>query len=275
MHYQFFFATHSNHLLDLVLDYEDTAVYSVHKHLDSSQNDELDGRFIVEAEDYGSEKSLGYLGVRNSSVYLTNCTIWVEGVTDRWYIRKYLSLIPDEMGVKRFIEDLHYSIVEYGGSNIIHWSFLLKEEHPINVDRLCGKAFVVVDKDERKEKRERQEELEKILGNRLKVLPVREIENLLSPSVLKSVVQEYALKNENTTSFDNFKQSDYHDIRLARFIDDRISIKHKFAGDYDVLNGKKLFCERSLPHLISWQDLSQDAQALALEIAQFIKNSNT
>jgi len=156
-----------------------------------------------------------------------------------------------------------------------HWSFLPGEPHPINVDRLCGKAFVIMDKDESERKMKWQERVRAIIGERLIILPVREIENTLSPSVLKLVVREYALKSEDTDSFDGFGQADYSDVRLAPFIDNKIAIKHKFAGDYDVLTGKTKFCERALPHLNSWDDLSEDAQNLALEIAEFIRGSNT
>ena len=67
---------------------------------------------------------LDSLGVRNSSVFLSNCTIWVEGITDRKYIKKYLDLYLKEKGLlNRYQENLHYSFLEYAGSNIEHFSF--------------------------------------------------------------------------------------------------------------------------------------------------------
>jgi hypothetical protein len=42
--------------------------------------------------------------------------------------------------------DTHYSFVEYSGANIVHWSFLDKCSG-IDVDRLCGKLFLVSDRD--------------------------------------------------------------------------------------------------------------------------------
>ena len=91
-----------------------------------------------------------YLGVQNSSVFLSNCTIWVEGITDRHYVKHFLDLHKkenkDDPDICDFNEDYHYSFVEYGGNNITHWSFLDKEETPINVEKLCGRLFLLADK---------------------------------------------------------------------------------------------------------------------------------
>ena len=37
------------------------------------------------------------LGVRNSSVFLANSTIWIEGITDRLYLKKYMEVYQREM----------------------------------------------------------------------------------------------------------------------------------------------------------------------------------
>ncbi len=42
---------------------------------------------------------LASLGVKPSSVYLANCTIWVEGITDRLYITKYMEKYLVEFSV--------------------------------------------------------------------------------------------------------------------------------------------------------------------------------
>ena len=271
-HYQFFFSTHSNHLLDLSLDYDETATYSVHKTIPESEDDEVIAKFIIESEDYGSEQSLAYLGVRNSSVYLSNCTIWVEGVTDRWYIRTFLSLIPESINFKNYIEDLHYSIVEYGGSNITHWSFLNKEEKPINVERLCGKAFLIADKDTKKDKR--HTELETILGDRLVILPVQEIENLLSPEVLLKVAESYLQKNDTQLTWKSFTEHKYKNEKLGKFLDYHTPMKHTFAENPGTVTDKVGFCKRAKEHITKWEDLSEDAKNLTLSIVDFIKSQN-
>src|SRR5690606_38667289 len=138
--------THSNHLLDLTLDIQHVSVYTF------KRNGDLDGvpQFVFENVDNDSSEVLRLLGVRNSSVFLTNCTIWVEGITDRIYLRRYLELYISRLNRKIFKEDIHYSFVEYGGSNITHWSFLSESDESIPniiVDRLCGKLFLITDRD--------------------------------------------------------------------------------------------------------------------------------
>src|SRR5581483_5520307 len=96
----------------------------------------------------GGAVVLTELGVHNSSVLLTNATIWVEGITDRLFIRHFLGILQKELPAsQRVREDVHFSFVEYGGSAIDHWSFLCaRNETPrIDVTRLCGKLFLIAD----------------------------------------------------------------------------------------------------------------------------------
>jgi predicted ATP-dependent endonuclease of OLD family len=67
---QFFFTTHSNHFLDLTLETDKISVYHFNKTKDL--------KFEVKNKVHGDENILKSLGVRNSSVFLSNCTIWVE-----------------------------------------------------------------------------------------------------------------------------------------------------------------------------------------------------
>lgn len=73
----------------------------------------------------GDQSILDELGAQPSSVFLSNKSIWVEGITDRLYLREYLRILqlgfpPDD----RIVEDVHYIIAKYGGGNVIHWNFL-------------------------------------------------------------------------------------------------------------------------------------------------------
>ena len=57
------------------------------------------------------------LGYRPSDILQSNAVIWVEGPSDRTYIKHWLSLLEPE---HPFIEGIHYSIMFYGGSNRSH-----------------------------------------------------------------------------------------------------------------------------------------------------------
>ena len=94
------------------------------------------------------ESVLKELGVNNSSVFLTNATLWVEGITDRKYIRTYLDKYQlMNFGKLVYEEDIHYSFVEYAGSNLAHWSWSNNDPDKINASKICSKALIIADKD--------------------------------------------------------------------------------------------------------------------------------
>jgi ABC-type dipeptide/oligopeptide/nickel transport system ATPase component len=61
---------------------------------------------------------LGDLGYRAADILQSNCVIWVEGPSDRIYIRRWIELIDESL-----VENLHYSIMFYGGKLLNHLSF--------------------------------------------------------------------------------------------------------------------------------------------------------
>lgn len=286
--FQFFFTTHSNHFLDVTLDFDNISIFSVKKELDNTQNEEKIPSFIIKNLSEGDTNALELLGVRNSSVFLSNCTLWVEGVTDRHYLRYFLDLYKeehkDDSAYFDFKEDYHYSFVEYGGNNITHWSFLDKEDKPINVEKLCGRLFLLADKDQGKE--ERQEQLKETLGeDRVYILDCNEIENLVNQDVLLKIVKNYEklkdgdpLENINT----RFKYDDYKKERLGSFIE-RTIIKNmefkKRRGNYQAESGtisdKSSFLEKFKLYTRNWNDLSPEAQLITKKIYNFIKENNS
>jgi hypothetical protein len=277
--HQFFFTTHSNHFLDLTLDYEDISIYAFNKKLDDQQS--TIPTFEVSNVSHASNRPLELLGVRNSSVLLTNCTIWVEGITDRKYLQHYLEMYQKEMQlsgeIKNLQEDTHYSFVEYKGANITHWSFL-DAECSINVDRLCGKLFLITDKDSagEKSKKERHEKLKLKLGDRYYCLKVREIENLLKPEILKKIIREY---EKEEIEIEPFSHADYKSQPLGEYIEKKLlKGQKKRSGGYAAASGtisqKIDFCEKAISHIKVFDDLSSEAQRLTKKIAEFIVNRN-
>ncbi len=273
--FQFFFTTHSNHFLDITIDYDDISIYAFKKELVDKT-----ATFNIENLSKGDANALELLGVRNSSVFLSNCTIWVEGITDVGYLRHYLDIYikenPDDHAVHDIKEDYNYSFVEYGGNNITHWSFLDKEERPLNVERLCGKLFLIVDKDEGKN--ERHEELKIFLGDRLHVLGSREIENLVSEEILLEIVGEHEKGLENIKT--DISYEDYKNKPLGKFIDEEMIMdeEKKVIKSYGTSSGtiryKNTFLKKAKKHTVKWDDLTEDAQNLVREMYEFILKSN-
>ncbi|MGC4013429.1 MAG: AAA family ATPase [Luteolibacter sp.] len=295
-HHQYFIATHSNHLLDLTLEFDDISIYTLSREEELNESDITQAKFEISLVSSHDFRALEMLGARSSSVFLSNCTIWVEGITDRRYLTHYLHLYVEHLereageGESRpFLprQDLHYLFVEYSGGNITHWSFLDKVKDPILVERLCSKAMLITDKDKNKD--ERHETLKKNLKEDYYCLDCSEIENLLTPSVLRKVLVGYG---EDEISIRGFTQKQYAGKKLGRFLEGRLKTK-KRQGSYFMASGtvsdKLKFCELAIEAMplreqlssagiedeaFEFDQLSDEAQQLTIKLYDFIKAQN-
>lgn len=291
---QFFIATHSNHILDMTLDMDQLSVYTFRKKIEpSTENGPQKTIFIIKNINNDDNHVLSLLGVKNSSVFLSNCTIWVEGITDRLYIRKFFEIYQREKqkkGEPIFREDIHYSFVEYGGANITHWSFLdeyneSKEKDPpksINVEKLCGRLFLIADKDSPK-REPRHKSLEKCLGKeRYYPLECREIENVLNEEVILSVISQYEKKtiDETIEIVGNIKSKDYFNKYLGVYIEKKLGDKktHNYISTKSkALTDKVNFCKRALQCIDSIDNyqLPAGARTICEKIYAFVKQENS
>ena len=265
--HQYFFTTHSNHFLDLTLDYQQISIYKF-----NSSNDDIK---IVEQVNSGDENILQELGVKNSSVFLTNATIWVEGITDRLYIRKFLELYQLNKDIK-IQEDLDYSFVEYGGNNITHWSFLDSEIPPILVDRLCGKLILITDKDGER-KLARKTKLKEKLQDRYECLSCLEIENILSHSTLEKAIRGFPKDREFILPINiNRKYHNFKNFKIGSYIKENLKPRNTY---HDAKNGslnssKKLdFCRNATKTMVK-EDMTKLAVELAEKIYSFVLSQN-
>lgn len=266
--HQYFLTTHSNHFLDLTLDYEDVSLFTFNK-------DDNTKKVEIKLVSPGDEAMLQLLGAQNSSVFLSNASVWVEGITDRLYLRKYLEVYQEDKNIK-ISEDTDYSFVEYGGDNITHWSFLNQEEYPINIDKLCAKSILIADSDGDK-KMERKSELQASLGNRYKLLSVREIENTLSFEVIANVLEEYELRNKNSefimptfstrTAFKKTGLGSF--IQSQIFKNQRSKRKGGYKADSGTVKDKVAFCKKAISY-INKENITEEALDLAKFIYEFV-----
>ena len=177
---QVFLTTHSNHFLDLTYDYpHDVAIYSF---------EEADKEHFQITNISNQSLILDLLGIRNSSVFLANCVIWTEGVTDRIILRKLMELDSEF----NLIEDKHYAFAEYGGGNLENFDFVeVEKSHGANVSALSRTNFLIADNDgEKSGKRfERRQRLRTILGEDNFFDDHVEIENLIPYRVWEVVLR--------------------------------------------------------------------------------------
>ncbi|WP_098829621.1 AAA family ATPase [Bacillus thuringiensis] len=295
-HHQFFFTTHSNHFLDMTLDMDRISIYKFQKKLgehSGNPTEELDATFSIENVSNENKSVLQELGVRNSAVLLSNCTIWVEGITDRLYIRRFLKVFQEfHPDLQEFKEDIHYSFVEYSGGNITHWSFLDDDETEtneghtsMNAEKICSTLFLITDKDG-DDKRPRQEKLKAFLGDRYYCLECKEIENILSEDILREVIAEYEKGTSKTEESPlehlinkDFTQEDYKNEPLGTYIDSLFPEgDRKRRGSYAAKSGtivnKIDFCKKSINHISTYGQLSEEAKKLSQVLYDFIKANN-
>ncbi|MCC0659234.1 AAA family ATPase [Clostridioides sp. ZZV14-6154] len=288
---QVFFTTHSNHFLDITLDTDKISVYRFNKVMGEKNNfGEIRPLFNIENSLNKENSILSDLGASNSSMLLSNCTIWVEGITDRLYIKKYLQLYQnykkkEDEFFKVFDEDIHYSFVEYSGGNITHWNFVedinnnLRSADKINASKMFNKIFLILDDDGGK-KQSRKEELKNQLKDNYYCLNCREVENLLSKKILLKVISEYEDKDKEVNNLEftqEFNEEDYKNVYLGRFIQDNLKNK-KRAGTYSAQSGtvsdKLNFCKKAVKYIEDYDCLTEDAVLLCEKIYEFIKKCN-
>ncbi len=294
--FQFFITTHSNHFIDFTLDKSFISLFKF---------EERDGYFEIENVNDKYSDILEVLGVRNTSSLIANCSIWVEGITDRMYLRKYLEIFF-KIKDNSYIEGVHYTFVEYAGSNITHWGF---EEYIDNIDiesniftrRITNKLFLISDndgcfmdenvnelsideidiklkevdeKDKLYKKKKRILNLKKVLGDDYNCLFAREIENTISAKIVIQIIQEIE-NNEGIKLSFNFE--DYRHKKLTDFL---ITIKKendKIINDYNFNNSyfKQNFAKKAINKISNLSDLSNEAVALTEKVFKFIEENNS
>ena len=133
---QYFVSTHSAHFLD----HPTAAIFHVRLSPDGSVVTPVSNP----VEKFAVCTDLGY---RASDLLQTNCIIWVEGPSDRIYIREWLRLQDPTLK-----EGIDYSIMFYGGRLLSHLSPDDPEVNEFISLRLLNRNIVVVmdsDKDRR------------------------------------------------------------------------------------------------------------------------------
>lgn len=256
----YFITTHSNHFLDLTIEKDNVSIYS----FSPREGENGEKQFVIKNVNAGDNDILKHLGVNNSSVFMANCSIWVEGISDRNYVKAflyaYLESIKGTDDYKSIKEDIDYAFFEYAGSNIDHYFFGdledVEEEEvvkDINALALHNRIFLLADSDCADDGSAKKQRLEKLKNaQRPNFVPkiiegVREIENLLMNSVWQEVLIEFCNKNlvnskreeVNTKigeALKTYKAEDFHSQYIGTFLS---KLRTKM-GD---INGDKILNE--------------------------------
>lgn len=242
----YFISTHSNHFLDLTIEKDNISVFLFNKVLDDNKP-----KFIVKNVNDGDNSPLQYLGVSNSSVFLANCSIWVEGISDRNYLKAFLkAYCRDNKGKIYPKEDIDFAFIEYAGSNIDHYNFDKEElREKINAFAINNKIFLVSDFDgEYKNlKHNFYNSFKHENFNYKTTRPYKEVENLLHLRVWNKILIHFCNKRKIETEENRKNVKSKIQIALANFIEKKYE---------DVYIGKFLSeVKKSVPELNKiWHD---------------------
>lgn len=181
---QYFIATHSAAFIDT----PNASVFRVH-------NDGVQTR-ITSAMYRGDKKQIcDDLGYKASDILQANAVVWVEGPSDRIYIRHWLQAVAPKL-----VEGIHYSIMFYGGALVRHLGNgeIVDEDSVaefIDLKALNQNMAIVLDSDKDKARgklkpavRRLRSELDDA-NSMVWVTRGREIENYVDPETLHQALQ--------------------------------------------------------------------------------------
>jgi putative ATP-dependent endonuclease of the OLD family len=224
-HCRVFLSTHSTVAIDWLFRRSDVQILHVtHDGLQTSVKRVENTPSIYDA--------LDDLDVRASDMLQANGVVWVEGVSDRIYLERWIQLCCEEVGRQAPLLGVDYVMEEYGGKCLSHYEFgyELDDERErahclerlIPALALSRHAFVVMDSD-------RHTRGQKVRAAKVRVRRAaesswitkgREIENYIPGSVLETLVGQSVGQFELLTGrIDQGKNKKDFALEVAPLID--------------------------------------------------------
>lgn len=193
---QYLIATHSAHMLD----FDRASVL----HLRGTN----EGTSVAVAQTPQSFSDIcADLGYRPSDLIQTNAVVWVEGPSDRIYLRHWIELLSQD---DPLLEGVHYSIMFYGGRLLSH----LSAEDPavddfISLRRLNRWSAILIDSDKQaprgrinETKKRVQREFERAdMPGLAWITDCRTIENYVPGEILEAAVRGVHPKAAQTSGY--------------------------------------------------------------------------
>jgi hypothetical protein len=171
------------------------------------------------------------LGYRPSDLLQANAVIWVEGPSDRIYLRRWIALADPDL-----IEGIHYSIMFYGGRLLNHLTANDPEVNEfISLRRLNRHIAILIDSDKttshgriNETKRRVREEFDRVdYPGHAWITDGRTIESYIPVTILRSEI--VALHSGVRSVYDGTKWADPLAVRPARRID-KIRLAHNVCA---------------------------------------------
>lgn len=150
--------------------------------------------------DRGSLAVLDDLGLQPSDLLQANCVIWVEGPSDRIYLKRWIEILHPAL-----VDGIDYSIMFYGGRLLAHLSMEREDSSElgdfVKLLRINQRSALVMDSDRKNAGDELNATKQRLLAECERnaihcwVTDGREIENYLPERVVEAALKE-ALQDE-------------------------------------------------------------------------------
>jgi predicted ATPase len=189
---QFFITSHSSAVLDSIR--KEDSIYRFGISPDS-------GTAVQRCSDIIEQSTiLDVLGVSGSTLLQTNCIIWVEGPSDRIYLKAWMERTRARMELSH-VEGSDLSFVYYGGKILSHFALAAGgQDELIELIRICRYSAVLMDRDTspgdpteevRDTKKRIESEAQADPTHRMAIFSLgREIENDIDPIAFRKAVSK-------------------------------------------------------------------------------------
>ncbi len=300
-----FIVTHSNHLLDLTIEQNNISIFKFKK-----SNSK---KFQIQNVLKGDKSILSELGVNSTSSFIANCSVWVEGISDRYYIEGLLEAYQNNDEENTILNrDIDYTYFEFSGINITHYNLDEddKKDDLINVLSSTNKLILIEDNDNAKEnspKYKRHNKFKNLAENNKNItyhnLKCREIENIFNEDIwikiilhpTSEVINKKFRKSEEFSESDikselenlNFsKNKSTKDLKLIEYLKEELEEINSNKNIFDenifnkIDNGSKSKLSNAFKDLVSegkieWKDIEkcEYAKELTETVYNTIKES--
>lgn len=183
-----FITTHSHVAINCFYDKDEASLY----HIEKKDNKAT----VYRIESYlDKAKILSDLDVKASDILQSNGIIWVEGPSDRVYIKRWIELLTDN----EFEEGKDYQFLYYGGRLLSHYS-AEEETDLISILTTNRNAAIVIDSDKINRQTSLNNTKKRIIGefSRLNmfswVTKGKEIENYIPVSAIRNMLGKDRMK---------------------------------------------------------------------------------
>lgn len=234
-----FITTHSHVAINAFFGRDDTQIYHVIKENGHAALKKIDS-FIDKVE------ILDDLDVKASDILQSNGIVWVEGPSDRIYIKRWLEVFTEN----DFIEGKDYQFLYYGGKTLANYSL---EENPqlINILTTNHNAAIIMDSDKRNRQSKLNDTKKRVieefgkLGMFCWVTKGKEIENYISCTALSKALGK-TLKKQ-CGQYQLFP--DYIKIYYKSFSNQKVAFSKKVSPYIDGDNAEILDIKKQITAL--------------------------